>query len=352
MIWRSRLDKLCDYFNRTWLEWTGKTMEQEFGHGWAKGVHPDDFDACLETYVAAFDRREAFYMEYRLIDKHGQWRWIGDHGRPFYDLDDTFLGYIGSCYDITENKVNQQKLLSLNATKDKFFSIVAHDLRNPISAFVSLSEYVLENGKDFDEAEMEEIATQMHKDAKNTLMLLENLLEWSRSQSDEIKCNKEVIGLRDLCEEVVLQANVSARAKKVSLTVVQAEDISIAADKNMLNTILRNLVMNAIKFTEPGGRVHIKAEKSSSPTDSENDNVLVTVSDTGLGMPQEHLSGLFDLAKHSRTRSGTENEKGSGLGLVICKDFVERHGGKIWAESESGKGTEMKISLPIGLKEG
>ena len=92
LIWRSRLDKMCDYFNRTWLEWTGKTMEQEFGTGWAEGVHKEDFDACLATYVKAFDAKEPFYMEYRLLDKHGEYRWIGDHGRPFYDLDDTFLG--------------------------------------------------------------------------------------------------------------------------------------------------------------------------------------------------------------------------------------------------------------------
>jgi signal transduction histidine kinase len=158
-------------------------------------------------------------------------------------LDDTFLGYIGSCYDITENKVNQQKLLALNATKDKFFSIVAHDLRNPISAFVSLSEYLLENGKDFDEAEMEEIATEMHKDSKNTLLLLENILEWSRSQTDDIKCNKKPVGLSGLCEEVVLQASMSARAKNISLDVALNTDIVISADKNMLNTVLRNLVM-------------------------------------------------------------------------------------------------------------
>ena len=350
LIWRSRLDKLCDYFNRTWLEWTGKTMEEEFGHGWAKGVHPDDFDQCLETYVKAFDAHEAFYMEYRLIDKHGEWRWIGDHGRPFYDLDNTFLGYIGSCYDITENKVNQQKLIKLNATKDKFFSIVAHDLRNPISAFVSLAEYVLENGKDFDENEMDEIATQMHKDAKNTLMLLENLLEWSKSQSDDIKCDKETFALGELCNEVALQANISARAKNISLDVAPDIAITVNADKNMLNTVLRNLVMNAIKFTNQGGRVEIKAEKVVNEKDpKENEEVLITVSDTGVGIPQEHLPGLFDLSQNTRKRAGTDNEKGSGLGLVICRDFIERHGGKIWAESEIGKGTDIKITMPRGI---
>jgi len=107
LIWRSRLDKLCDYFNKTWLEFTGRTMEQEFGNGWAEGVYPDDFDSCLQTYVNAFDQKQSFLMEYRLKDKFGEYRWIRDFGRPFYDLDNTFLGYIGSCYDITENKINE-----------------------------------------------------------------------------------------------------------------------------------------------------------------------------------------------------------------------------------------------------
>ena len=110
LIWRSGLEKECDYFNKTWLEWTGKTMEQEVGHGWTEGVHPDDFDRCLDIYVTAFDKREAFYMEYRLLHKDDTYRWIADHGRPFFDLDNTFLGYIGSCYDINE-KVEGELLL-------------------------------------------------------------------------------------------------------------------------------------------------------------------------------------------------------------------------------------------------
>lgn len=106
LIWRSRLDKKCDYFNRTWLEWTGKTLDQEFGFGWTEGVHEDDFDRCVKIYETAFDKREPFYMEYRLMNRDGEYRWIADNGRPFHDLDDTFLGYIGSCYDIHDKKMN------------------------------------------------------------------------------------------------------------------------------------------------------------------------------------------------------------------------------------------------------
>lgn len=118
LIWRANTDKLCDYFNSTWLEFTGRTMEQEYGNGWAEGVHPDDLEKCFEIYTSNFDQRKPFSMEYRLKNRLGEYRWILDIGRPYYDFDDTFLGYIGSCYDITDNKRNEEQLKKL-ATTDK-----------------------------------------------------------------------------------------------------------------------------------------------------------------------------------------------------------------------------------------
>lgn len=162
LIWRSRLDKMCDYFNTTWLEWTGKTMEQELGLGWTKGIHPDDFDSCLETYVNAFDKRESFYMEYHLLDKHGDYRWIGDHGRPFYDLDGTFLGYIGSCYDITENKINEQtvslrneelqkaneRVVSASSMQLQHFACMSHEIRTPLVSSPEREGVILSSRKE------------------------------------------------------------------------------------------------------------------------------------------------------------------------------------------------------------
>lgn len=116
LIWRANTEKLCDYFNKMWLEFTGRSMEQEYGNGWAEGVHPDDLDRCFEIYTTSFDQRKFFSMEYRLRNSSGDYRWILDYGRPFYDLDGTFLGYIGSCYDITENKKNIERLKELSIT--------------------------------------------------------------------------------------------------------------------------------------------------------------------------------------------------------------------------------------------
>lgn len=183
LIWRSRLDKLCDYFNKTWLEFTGRTMEQEFGNGWAEGVHPDDFDFCVQTYVTAFDKREAFLMEYRMKNKFGEYRWIRDFGRPFYDLDNTFLGYIGSCYDITEIKDDELRLIELNATKDKFFSIIAHDLKSPLNSILGFSEILCEQVVEKNYQGIAEYSDIINQSSKRAMDLLMNLMEWSHSQT-------------------------------------------------------------------------------------------------------------------------------------------------------------------------
>lgn len=339
LIWRARLDKLCDYFNRTWLDFTGRTMEQEFGNGWAEGVHPDDVDFCVQIYVTAFDKREAFLMEYRMKNKFGEYRWIRDFGRPFYDLDNTFLGYIGSCYDITENKNNELKLIELNATKDKFFSIIAHDLRNPFCNIIGFAELLKINYAKYDAEKMERITKQLYISAKNTYNLLENLLEWSRAQSDNIPFEPKMIDFIELCKNAIEDLSQNANSKNIILNYYVPEPIEIFVDTNMIKTVLRNLVSNAIKYTNNKGIINIFAEKNA-------DNVIITVSDNGIGMDKNSIVKLFELTQKQST-SGTADEKGTGLGLIICKEFIEKHNGKIWAESEFGKGSDFKFTIPI-----
>ena len=339
LIWRSRLDKLCDYFNRTWLEFTGRTMEQEFGNGWAEGVHPDDFDNCLHIYVTSFDKREAFLMEYRMKNKNGDYRWIRDFGRPFYDLDNTFLGYIGSCYDITENKNNESKLVELNATKDKFFSIIAHDLRNPFNTILGFAELLNENYAKYDSEKIERLTKQIYSTSKNTCNLLENLLEWSRTQSDKIPFEPCKIDFIEICKEIVDCLHSNAASKNIIVNYFAIEKIGIYAVVNMFKTILRNLISNAIKFSNNNGIINIYAEKNG-------DTVVISVSDNGIGIDEQTIGKLFDLTQKQST-SGTADEKGTGLGLIICKEFVEKHKEKIWVESILGKGSEFKFSIPI-----
>ena len=339
LIWRSRLDKLCDYFNKTWLEFTGRTMEQEFGTGWAEGVHPDDFDFCLKTYVEAFDKREAFLMEYRLKNSSGEYRWIRDFGRPFYDLDNSFLGYIGSCYDVTEIKDNELKLIELNATKDKFFSIIAHDLRSPFNSLFGLTKLLEEELSTMSPGQVQKIVGTMRKSATNLFSLLENLLEWSRLQRGFIPYTPEPILLMPKVMIETALALESANKKEIELSCDIPEGLIVVADANMLGAILRNLTSNSVKFTPKGRKVVISAKPIS-------DNwIEISVKDTGIGMNKEMVENLFKLDMDTGRR-GTDNEPTTGLGLFICKDFVEKHGGKIWVESEEGKGSTFYFTIP------
>ncbi len=339
LIWRSRLDKLCDYFNKTWLEFTGRTMEQEFGNGWTEGVHPDDFDLCLKTYVEAFDKREAFLMEYRMKNKFGEYRWIRDFGRPFFDLDNSFLGYIGSCYDVTEIKDNELKLIELNATKDKFFSLIAHDLRGPFNGLLGFTRMLENKLPTMTQDQVQKMATSMRKSATNLYNLLENLLEWSQMQKGVNIIDPESFVVISEIIESMSDIQESAIRKGINLKYDIQSDLRVYADRHMFGAIIRNLASNAIKFTTGGGNIVIGAK----PMD---DNwVEFSVVDQGIGMNQHMLENLYRLDVKTN-RKGTDKEPSTGLGLIICKEFIEKHGGKLRVESEEGKGSTFCFTLP------
>jgi len=339
LIWRSRLDKLCDYFNKTWLEFTGRTMEQEFGNGWAEGVHPDDFNACLQTYVNAFDERRSFLMEYRMKNKLGEYRWIRDFGRPFYDLDNTFLGYIGSCYDITENKNNENKLIELNAAKDKFFSVIAHDLRAPLSSIIGFSEHLMAVVKARDYEQTGKMADIIMQSSARAMDLLMNLMEWAQLQSGRMEFNPECIEMNPIINEAVLLLSGNATQKSITISNTLSPEIRVNADRAMVSTVLRNLISNGIKFTQPGGTITIKSAVKQQ-------ELIVSVTDTGVGISKKRIDKLFEI-NESYSTSGTQNEKGTGLGLILCREFIEKNNGKIWVESKSERGSTFYFSLPL-----
>lgn len=339
LIWRSRLDKLCDYFNKTWLDFTGRTYEQEFGNGWAEGVHPEDFDFCVQTYVTAFDKREAFLMEYRMKNKFGEYRWIRDFGRPFYDLDNTFLGYIGSCYDITQIKNSELSLIELNATKDKFFSIIAHDLKTPFNSIIGFSELLVDKVKEKDYNKVTEFAGIILQSSKKAMDLLINLMEWSQLQSGRMNFNPELFDISKLIGEVMLLLKGMTDQKSIIIENRLTKAALVFADKEMISTVLRNLISNALKFTQPEGKISISAQ-------SKDNNLVITVSDNGVGLSEDRINKLFNISESYSTQ-GTNKEKGTGLGLILCSEFIKKNQGIIWVESEIGKGSSFSFSLPL-----
>jgi len=231
-----------------------------------------------------------------------------------------------------------KELQNLNATKDKFFSIIAHDIKNPFSAILGLAEMLKANYEELDEEARLEIVDMINTSSQSVYQLLDNLLKWSRSQRGVIEFNPENIELHGAIADVIALMNGSAETKKIEFEVQVPKGLSVGADMQMLDVILRNLISNALKFTNTGGRVQVQAEASG-------EFVQINVSDNGVGMSPEVKEKLFEIDSNHTLR-GTANEEGSGLGLILVKEFVSRHGGDIWVVSEPGKGSSFYFTLP------
>lgn len=237
---------------------------------------------------------------------------------------------------------NETKLKDLIATKDKFFNIVAHDLKNPFTSLLGSSELLFENIEQLNKDNIKELAMILNDSAKGGHSILLNLLDWSRSQTGQLKVCPQKINLKDLIEENITNLQLPAANKEISLMYELPEDLHIIADKNMVSTILRNLLSNGLKFTPKKGTVVVK-------TKIEPDNIVIFVKDNGVGISPERIEKLFNLESRN-SMPGTENEQGTGLGLKLSKEFAEKHGGNIFVESEKGKGSTFCLTLPVKIE--
>lgn len=279
------------------------------------------------------------------IRKDHQQVWGSVNVTPIFDSKGNFLNFLAMIKDITNQKIADaeiqrinQELQEANAAKDKFFSIIAHDLKSPFNSILGFSEMLKDDVKNLRIDEIQHYATLIHSSAYHTYLLLENLLEWSRMQRGNISFTpKSIILDQFVNDEFELIKN---NATKKSITLMQSipKNLIVSADENMLSNIIRNLVSNAIKFTPREGFVKVTA-------DAKQGYVHISVSDSGIGIKPEAIGKLFKIETSFTTR-GTENEKGTGLGLLLCKEFIEKHGGKIWVESEVGKGTKFTFTIP------
>jgi len=245
-----------------------------------------------------------------------------------------------------------QELAELNASKDKFFSIISHDLRVPFTGLIGNAKFILRRLESLTKADIQEMVESILRSAQSTYNLLESLLIWSGLERGLMECQPEQVNLSDLIHNTVDLLRETAAGKNIQLTNGVVSDIFVYADKNMLNTVIRNLTSNALKFTPDGGTVSISIRPGNSSLSSRidtsnglNEFVEVLVSDTGIGISEEDKGKLFRIDAH-HTTSGTAGEKGTGLGLIMCREMVERNGGRIWIESELEKGTTVKFTMP------
>ncbi len=237
------------------------------------------------------------------------------------------------------NHLNNE-LKELNSTKDKFFSIIAHDLKNPLGTFTNVTKMLYEMPEDFSKDERQEFMKLMKDSADNVYALLENLLEWSRSQRGSISFNPVEVNLYDIVRITNSILHSSAHSKIINLENKIPVNYNIFVDPNLITTVIRNLVSNSIKFTHENGTIEIGVGDDTS-----DDSILIYVKDTGIGMSDKIKNKLFKIEENV-TSLGTFGEKGTGLGLILCKEFVEKHGGKIWVESELEKGSTFWIKIP------
>ena len=236
-------------------------------------------------------------------------------------------------------KTSETQLKELNATKDKFFNIVAHDLKNPFTSLLGSSELLYKNIHRMDKDTIKKLAIILNDSAKSGYAILENLLDWSRSQAGLIRFNEERVNIKNLIDENIINQELFSSNKEIEILSEVKDEFFIFTDKNMVNTIIRNLLSNAVKFTYRKGKILVSATIISN-------EVVVAVKDTGVGIPKENIEKLFRIDT-KLSSPGTENEQGTGLGLKLSKEFVEKLGGKIWVESIENTGSEFKFSIPV-----
>jgi len=345
MIWVSGTDKQCVWFNQPWLAFTGRDMQQELGSGWSKGVHPEDFDRCLETYVSHFDARKEFRMEYRLRRYDQTYRWIDDTGIPRYARDGSFLGYIGSCTDIHEYRGTQSELrrrlieitrLTRRADAAAIASLVAHELNQPLAAILSNIEAAELHVEKLPApvGVLRDILVDIRRDNLRAAEIIGHMQRLLRSNEAEVKktdLNDIVCVVHEILKPQAAEVGVEMKIRP------WRSMLTVRADPTWLQQVVLNLALNAMEAMRdnlPGQRRIVMETRQVGQS-----KAGLSVSDTGTGIPVDRLANIFE--------PFASKQGGSGLGLSTSRGIVEVFGGKIWAKNKVEGGAVFQFTLPL-----
>ena len=341
MIWRSGPDAKCDYFNETWLAFTGRTLEQEMGDGWSQGVHRDDVRRCVEHYLDHFHRSEPFEMEYRLRSRTGEYRWISDRGAPFTDERGRFAGFVGSCVDVDDRRKaeaareqrDQDQLALARGFEKRILAIVGHDIRNPLGTIKLTAAYL---------QRVAEPAGVVDKQVQKILRAVNriqniagDLLDLSLVREGAgIPIARRTADLRAICRQVIDELHAVERGRRIAF---DCDVDSVGAwDEHRVLQALANLTSNAVQHGAAGSPIRIRVT-------GDDQRVTVEVQNAGT-IPEEAAQRLFEPFHPSREYKRGE---GVGLGLFIARAIARAHGGDLEFDSAGGL-TTFRLSLPRG----
>ena len=374
LLWMSRQDSLCIFFNKTWLHFTGRTLEQEWGIGWTEGIHFEDYQKCMDTYISHFNQRTLFEMEYRLRRHDGEYRWILDRGVPYYNANHEFLGFIGSCIDITESKIAKEimqkinveleqrvdtrtkelkkiatalkiaktKAEKANALKSQFVSTVSHELRTPMTSITSSLDLIINEVKGIVPIHMKSLLEIAHRNSIRMMRLINDILDIEKMEAGKFKITRKPQLLLPLIEQALSSNALFAEKHNVRLLLdILCPNVKANIDEDRFIQVLDNLLSNAIKFTKPNTDVTISMYLRKNC-------VCITVKDCGEGISPEFKPKIF--SKFEQKNGQQTTQIGSGLGLNITKSIIKQHQGSIRFET-SPQGTIFIIELPVWDKD-
>jgi PAS domain S-box-containing protein len=356
LIWIADQTKGRNWFNKGWLEFTGRTLEDQAGFGWTQIVHEEDLAHCMQAYSEGFETRQPFRSEYRIRREDGEVRWLIEQANPLFEGPaGAFSGYIGTCVDITESKrLQTDREETLNAErsareeaervgrlKDEFLATVSHELRTPLNAILGWATLLrrLEPGSSDYSRGLETI----ERNARVQGQIIADLLDMSRIISGKVQLDVQAMDLNDVVNAALDAVRLSIEAKKLRMHVVlDARAGRLRGDPGRLQQVFWNLLTNAVKFTPSGGRIDVVMERVNS-------HVEVSVADSGVGIKPEFLAFVFDRFRQADS-STTRRHGGLGLGLSIVKHLVELHGGSVRVKSAGeGHGSTFVVALPISV---